>query len=302
MPSICEFTATESVRAGARRIALLIVENARSHAARAGENPEEAIHELRLALKQLRSLLRMIRSGVGDRFYRRYTESLRREAGRLAPSRDAVVAAHTLASMAREARGASAEAASSVQKRLTALAHLRPATHTQTAAAVRPVVKAMQQTARALAEARWRQRGWSVVAAGLRESYRRARRRSHAAHTTSRNETFHTWRTASKSLMYQVSLLRPAGPRRIKALVTGLNVLQRTLGEEHDLSVLAGRLERNRKNLGEPAAVEQTLSLINARQQRLRKQALRSGRHLFAEKPRAFVQRRQREWRAWRKR
>jgi CHAD domain-containing protein len=166
---------------------------------------------------------------------------------------------------------------------------------------MRRLTRSVQRTSRAMVRASWRRQGWPALDAGLRDSYRRARRRFRSLHTTAEDPAFHAWRTASKSLMYQLALLRPAEPRRIKALVSELDLLQETLGEEHDLAVLAARLKRSRRNLKGPDALDQVNTLIVTKQQRLRKQALRLGRHLFAAKPKDFVERRHREWKSWRK-
>jgi CHAD domain-containing protein len=208
----------------------------------------------------------------------------------------------TLDALKEDVRGETIAAVAGIRARLAASATPASGSGKVLTTAMTQLAKAVEQTATALTRVRWRQGGWKAVEDGLWGDYRRARRRFRAAHTTGDEKSFHAWRIATKSLMFQLCFLRPAEPRRLKRCLAELDALQGLLGDEHDLTVLASKLKRDQRRWGEPGAVELSLNAVAARQQRLRKQALKMGRTLFARRPKEFIEQRHREWKAWRKR
>lgn len=295
-----EFRAGESVRNGVRRLSAFLAKEARALCVRTASEKSDRIHAARLILKRQRALLRVLRPSLGKEFVRRQDAKLRSAAHRLASTRDATAGTRTLVTLEKETRGDQAAAVRKAREQFNATIHDQILSSEEVRRALHRAADALDKAGLDLTKVNWRRRGWSALGAGLEESYRRARRRFRAAHTTGEEAAFHSWRTATKSLMYQLCLIRAAEPRRSGQLIRRLDELQKLLGAEHDLSVLASRLTNSRqKKNGE--AVTSTLEAIAARQQRLRKKALKEGRHLFGDRPSEFIGRRHREWKKWRK-
>jgi CHAD domain-containing protein len=301
-----EFKKHESVREGICRLFGLLGTQSRLEAAheetRAGNGvPSDAcIHAMRLILKRHRALLRLVRSHLPESVARQHHGALRRAARGLASAREASVAARTLRALQKEIRGHRAAAVAETRKRVLEVIQDRVPSPAGLARAVHQAESAIQKSATALAQRDWERHGWGVLAKGLHSSYRRARRRFRAARTTGEATSFHSWRTSVKSLMYELRVLRRAAPRKMNALLKDLDQLQEILGDEHDLAVVNNQIQRSSGSLGGRVALKPVFREIRARQQRLRKQALRAGRHLFSDAPAEFTDARHREWKAWR--
>lgn len=299
----------ETLRKGISRLLASVAASARAskEALRTGKDTAEAVHATRLAMKRLRALLRLLRPTLGAAWIRPHNAALREAARRLAPARDAVVAVKTLGGLesSRVSR-ADAAAVARVREPFARAARAANGPGKGLESAMDAAAKSAERVARSAARATWRLHGWAVLEEGLRRGYRRARRRYREAAESGAAEAFHAWRTAAKALLYELTLLQPMSPKDLARYLERLDALQDTLGEDHDLSVLRDRLEDPSRG-PEPdgggtdaKAVKRTLALLDARQGRLRKRALKLGRGLFGEKPGAFLSRRHREWKAWR--
>jgi CHAD domain-containing protein len=137
---------------------------------------------------------------------------------------------------------------------------------------------------------------FEAVEPGLRRIYRRGRRTFRAARKDPTAETLHEWRKRVKDLWYAAQILRPASPRRMKALASTAHDVSNLLGEDHDLAVLAAEARRGRAELGDEATLIGLEGLIERRRAALQRRALTAGADLYARKPRQFVGRIERRW------
>ena len=64
------------------------------------------------------------------------------------------------------------------------------------------------------------------------------------ARKTSTPECLHEWRKQVKTHWYHAQLLKPIWPQFMKPYANTLEELSHTLGDHHDLQVLAGSFER----------------------------------------------------------
>jgi hypothetical protein len=173
------------------------------------------------------------------------------------------------------------------------------------------------------------------VEVGLSNIYRQGRRRHRRAARSKgdRAVAFHLWRKRVKDLRYAAEALdrleparghqtrqKPAGKRlrKQRAARTEANAIRRTarradelgelLGEEHDLVLLATRLDREAEGSGGGRSGENAdrgsehgqlgdaeyrilLKLIARRRRRMRSHALSQGERLYRRRPKVFVAR-----------
>ncbi len=312
---------TERTADGFKRIALgqldLAIELLQGEEAVPGE---QAVHETRKALKRLRALVRLLREDLGEQTFARENAVLRDAARRLAGARDAEVILSTLDELLRHSgKLARRPGVRKLRRQLTAerdraakLALGDTATHTA-------VLGELNRARDRVAE--WNLAGptgeWSLLGSlsiigpaashptgphsagiemmepGLRHIYRQGRgrlRRAAGAKQGKRARALHQWRKRVKNLRHAAELLGLA------QLARRAGALGDILGEEHDLTLLAARVDASHGPLaGSKRARRQTrkalLKLIARRRKRLRKQALREGRHLYRRSPRRFSQR-----------
>ena len=86
----------ESVSAGLRRIVDELIKSAIACIKEPSREREEDLHQVRLAIKRLRAILRLLRPLVSKTFFKRENARLRSAARRLARLRDLAVARRTL--------------------------------------------------------------------------------------------------------------------------------------------------------------------------------------------------------------
>lgn len=124
------------------------------------------------------------------------------------------------------------------------------------------------------------------LAAGLRNGYRRARKRWRRALQNPKDAApLHEWRKEVKYHMHHCQLLTPLWPA-LKAQRKALDDLAEGLGDHHDRFMLEQRI----RNLGDGAKAEhaQRLDQLRREQEWLAKRALRQAETLFALSPGAW--------------
>ncbi len=288
----------ESAADGARRIGAGRARRALERLAGAeAEELPAAIHSVRKDLKKLRSLLRLVRSGMPAKEYR--LESRRyREAGQLlSGSRDATVKAETLAALREESELPAADAA--------AWAELLEGERDElTAAAADGMATRVEEAREAIAAGAvrvesWRLRAdsWELIGPGLKRDYGRGRRAMKRALADPSAENVHRWRKRAKDLWYELRILGGIWPELLGTSIEQAHELADLLGDHHDLAVLAEDLA------GRPEAIEREpfQRAIARRQDELLSAAAALGQRLYAEKPQEFEQRLRRYWRVWRR-
>jgi CHAD domain-containing protein len=258
----------------------------------------EAIHEARKCGKRLRALLRLARAGIGNDVYRRENVAIRDAARDLSGLRDAEALIETYERL-------HARFADEVDwRKLVGVRRALVARRKQLAedGTLPRRIDAFGEQLRAV---RKRLPSWPLadlgfddLAPGLKRSYRRGREAMHAIDEAPSDERFHEWRKRAKEHRYHLELLRDLWPAQVKARRAQVRTLGDLLGEEHDLSVLRATLSTESERFGACAGL---LRALAARQQaELRAKIWPLGLRLFAERPKALVQRYRQYWQAWR--
>ncbi len=252
-------------------------------------DPAKAVHEARKAIKRARSGLRLGRAAFGRKAVRAELSALRDAAGRLSSARDAEVARALLRDVA--AQGVGRLPAASWQHFEQALDG-RAETDGPGPALTRHAELASEE----LAAVRGRIEVWSPdgeggfapVLAGLARGQKRGQRALRAALRGNDPDVRHELRKRVKDTWYQIELLGGLWPAVLDAQADEAHRLSGLLGDEHDLTVLAGLLERIEGVPDDPAPA---LELIAHRREELWAEALPLAGRLYAEKPKALVAR-----------
>lgn len=289
----------ESVADGLRRVAVGRAAKALERLDRAADDElAGVIHGVRKDLKKLRALLRLTGAELGGELFaaedRRY-----RDVGRLlSDSRDAQVKLETLVAL-RTAAGATLPSAE------TALweSELEAERDAAVTVAGSEGADRLRRAREAIAAGRervgeWPLKGdaWSLVGPGLRRGYRDGRQGMKLVRKEATADDIHAWRKRVKDLWYQLRLLQEAWPEPLRATAGQAHALAELLGEHHDLALLAMDLSSRWGVSGK----EKFETAIGHRQQELLDEALTIGARLYAEKPKAFSQRLEAYWLAWR--
>ncbi len=276
---------------GLKRIALEQLDQAIGNAVSADMARDEAVHDVRKCMKKLRAVLRMARAELGESTFRRENTCFREAAKRLSGLREAAVRVSTAEKLQTHFTGQAIDVFAPLLDNLRAQAEAVRAEHLDQG-------DALSDVAAVLRDARARVDGWPLrardfpaVAGGVRRVYRQGRKGLCLAGKKATDEHFHEWRKAVKCLWYHARLLESAWPAMMGALVWELDVLGDALGEDHDLADLRAALAKKPELAGGLPASEAIMRLCVQRQDELRQAARSLGARVYAEKPRAFVDR-----------
>lgn len=251
----------------------------------------ERVHEVRTATKKLRALTRLVRPASG-RPSRRADRRLRKIARAVSAVRDAEVLLDTLDGLVAELPGPRGDSLGEARARFAARLErrARPFVDEEEARRLRRRLRKERRRVR-----RWAPSGnrWRAIGRGFSDGYRRARRTMSAAYdegrpAAAREAAFHDWRRAVKSHRHQTQLLSAISPARLGGRLGDLDTLGELLGDEHDLTVLAEALRRERSCFSKAGDCDRVLAALDDRRRRLREQALPLGVKLFADRPRDF--------------
>ncbi|MFI0845300.1 CHAD domain-containing protein [Mesorhizobium sp. IMUNJ 23232] len=269
-----------------RRIVSHETSNAVAALETARSDPGEGFHECRKAIKRLRALWRLIRSG-DEPYCRAQDARLRQTARLLAGPREATALIETAERLAKAANGETeARAIASLHAALEARRsvlletglHIGPTIADATAAFSR-----LDFTAMRLPDAF--EGAADILESGTRKSMRRATRALKAARETGEAEAFHDLRKAVKALDMQSRLLKSVWPDMDKRDRKAMDAFGERLGELNDLHVMDVLLLAEGSDLvGEEASVL-LRSLIAADAQKLKRRCLRDGGKLLEQHP-----------------
>ena len=292
------FKKKESVAEAIPRLGLKRVENALAcleDCARAG-----AIHSARKEIKKVRAVVRLVRTGIGKKDFRRVIGSLREAAKPLAGPRDAWVHVTTLQKLKRHFKGQFAPGA---------LCHIRAAMNRVSAGEMQrftteksaeAVGRVLRRVGKEVARLRVKAKGWAALRPGVRKAYAEGRRAYRVALRDSAAENFHEWRKRAKDLWYQVTLLQPAWPEQMDAMAGELETLGECLGDDHDLVMLRIAIREDGRDKIPARELRMLDGLLDERQAELRATALALGARFYAEKSSAFCGRLAGYWKTWR--
>jgi CHAD domain-containing protein len=240
----------------------------------AGDDPVEAIHDARKRIKKTRALLRLARPGLSKRDYRRRNRALRDTGRGMSANRDADVLVETVEELAERF-------AAQYPKTFFAGVKQPLAAH---ARAVRRQVDAdaHADALNGLAQDAWPLRDLDpeALASSVRRTYARGRAAFAVADREPTAAHLHEWRKRVKDLWYQQRLLEDTWPGVMQAQAKEAKKLSKLLGADHDLAVLAERVDD-----------DQLHALIEVRRAELLQRSRDLGRRVYAERPKAFARR-----------
>jgi CHAD domain-containing protein len=279
----------EDAAEGIRRIARGQIDSAidRLNAAR-GDDVGAAVHDVRKRFKRMRALVRLARDELGKDVYQQENAAFR-EAGRaFAGARDAKVLVDTLDGLKKR---------HSDELPAGAFAGLRDALAADASDAGNrteqvPEAIAGLESARARIAA-WplpEKEGYGALAPGFERIYRRGRKALREARRHPGDETLHDLRKRTKDLWHGAQIVGPVDPKRLSRLAKDAHKLSDVIGEHHDLGVLREAASKRRELLA-PGEFRLLRGLVERRQKRLARRALKRARRLYAVKPRKLVRR-----------
>jgi CHAD domain-containing protein len=290
--------AKEPVRAWVNRTVTGLMESVLPRARDEGSDPVETAHLIRVAAKQLRALLRLLRRAVSAKAFECEDARLKTAADWLAPGRDRTVARETLTSLVADAApGRSRETLARLQYQLDE--HTTNSQEHGSGGVIARAAPGLEKAGLLMKRMRLAGDGWDDIRRGLVKVYRRTRRRMKEALSHPDDEAFHRWRIPAKQLYYQLQWLEPVWPGRFSKMVRQLHRLEKKLGSDHDLAVLKEMLLSPAAGFIDAASACELRRTAGKRSRRLRQKCQSLGEKLFCQSPQAFAKQCGRHWREW---
>jgi CHAD domain-containing protein len=287
----------ESVEMAIRRIMHEQIARARQQLTDETAPIEKRVHDARKRFKETRALVRLVRKPLGPLFT--IENSWFRDAGRdLAAARDAEAVIEGFDKLARSRRFS----------RYTRTRARKALSMRREAMSREELEGRIANVLGQLDAAESRIESWpawpdtfETIADGLERTYRGGRREMERALMTRMPEELHEWRKRVKEHWYHSLLLRNVWPGVMKTYSSALENLSRALGDHHDLFVLRQIVARSPRDFGRAPAPLNLVDAIAGRQLELEDDASAIGRHVYAEKPSAWLARMRNYWNAWKR-
>ena len=285
------FKLDELNKKGVRRIAREQIQRAVTELSRDSMTAAD-VHETRKVVKRLRSLLRMVRPAIPEKVFQRRTKRIGRIGDALAQARDRDILIETIGKL--ETRFGP-ECIKTLQPLRPLLTAREPGTpNSKNRINARRALKRANTESAKLENIAFKSRGFEVIAGGIKETYRGARRNFRRAYRRPSDATFHELRKTVQCHWRQMALISRAWPDYFEARITAARQLAAILGDDHDLAILEAEVRKLSPSLSEDAgAIEH---LIHVRKDELRSAAYPYAERLFVEKPGDFVRRIRAYW------
>ncbi|MDE8653014.1 CHAD domain-containing protein [Novosphingobium album (ex Liu et al. 2023)] len=285
-----------TVQSAVRRIACEQIDAAL--AAVDGQDDGDVVHDVRKRCKKLRGLVRLVRPSFPG--YARENAAFRDIAGLISAARDARVMQDTYDALVEHFHAeVDRRALGSIRRRFTLQRKGELADDGSERAL--PQVRARLLEARERAAA-WRldDDGWAAVSGGLEKTYRQARKAAAAARANPHDEAFHELRKHVKYHWSHCLLLEGLWRPMLVVRQDAALSLSELLGDHHDLSVFAHRLDTDPLAYGRPGDVVAAIGLARRRQAELEAKAWPLAGRLLAQSPEQLGDHFGALWKVWR--
>jgi CHAD domain len=293
-----ELGADEPIRNGLRRLARKEVKRAAAALNALNSDIDTAIHDARRRIKKTRAILAMVDNDDG-RGTRKDRKRLRKISRTLSPFRDARAKVDVFDRIRTRFSRALPEHTFAIVRRQL-VREREVLTHDRTLRATLTMLASkLEQSRRSVKRWRPAHRNFRIVSAALTASRQDCRRKMARARKSRRAADFHEWRKVTKKLFYELRLLEPCGAS-IRSDVRALEQIETWLGEDHNVTVLCGRLFRDRALLRACGSLDKLGRAAARYQSELRRKAEARAKAALARTDRVYVREVKRLWKAWR--
>lgn len=274
--------AIESVAAGSHRILTGLLADIGARLDSEPQLSDGNIHEIRKNCKKLRGLLRLLEPALEARRFRTLDRMLRNLARELAGLRDGKVMLDTLDSLEHHfAPVLHEQALAPLRETLQTITGQRTGNVPETAV-LRERLDAIMQS---VGELDFERIDRETLLAGLTGVYRLGRRAHRRMEAEPDTENGHKLRRLAKYEYYHLRMLSDWNKPALRPLGDRFHRLEETLGQDHDLAVLAEFLGRCPELCPNRIRRELLRALIESRRIALMSRALRLARELYRVKP-----------------
>jgi hypothetical protein len=294
-----QLTRPDALDSELKRIVLECMVDAAAQLKHKRKNFHEGIHKTRKCIKEIRAVLRLIRTELGPA-YAEENAWFRKQANSLSALRDAKAMLEICDQLSSTFAGQlDYDPFPALHVRLNNRLKAVMADHPQLDHELAALQKALKHAQTRVHAWPLRDKGFGVLENGLRNSYQAGRAAYRKCQSQPGDADFHAWRKRVKEHWCHTLLLVKTWPGELDGRELALKQLADLLGAEHDLLVLQQLVNKAPKDFGSRGEVKHLLVLIDCHRQQLQTSALSFGARLYAEKPAAHTRRLAAYWACW---
>ncbi|MEM8953948.1 MAG: CHAD domain-containing protein [Verrucomicrobiota bacterium] len=254
------------------------------------------VHRLRLAAKQLRAHLRLVRPGVNPEWFKAEDLALRDAGKQLSSLRDDHVMVKSLVSLPKAL--SSPKLWHAVRESIEAHNATPPNSlppdmndsYQQSGIAVPEVAAALRSHTHEMIHTVQPGVGWDLINQGLRHTYKKSRQHLDSWRHSQNPQCAHRLRRQVKYLAFQTGFLVPFTTKTTEKQTVRLHELERTLGKLNDLRLVESRLRSLETEATlNPDSAELIRHALGSKQKRLNKRAWKLAKSVFSPSPSAFL-------------
>ena len=267
-PSPFTFKPDEKVDHGFLRVLGQMANRTRSLTRHSHGILSEAVHEIRILIKQLRALLWFASPIFSPMEVNRGKAHLRKASQLLAAQRDQSVMRSVLEELSHQTSN------STYRKTLFRIAHAQDSRQDITVKSGQSLQQAaaiLLMTIQQLKEQAKSHSRWPSVADRLDRAFLATKKAGGKALHAKDPARFHDWRKKAKRLFYQLQLTQAVPGKRMRHTISRVDKLQEMLGDYHDSVIVEDRLRKHLADKITPLLLRKTVNLLKKRKNRLRK-------------------------------
>lgn len=291
----------ETLSFGLKRIVLELIDKSVFNFSKENESFNEDIHDTRKNFKKIRTVLRLIRTDLGEESFQLENMFYRDSGRKLSDLRDSTVLIYTFDKLVKNSELEMSNFDFSIFRNFLVENHKT----IRIAKSKKSVLINSLSTDLLLARSRvfdWPLSGdnFKLIKKNLQKIYEQGQNSMFSVFSEAVKENVHEWRKRVKDLWYSIRILSNLWPEIMNPMVTLLGKLSDTLGDANDLFLLKERITSNQSKFKDEQHTRELINFIDRRIIDLLRDARTIGRKVYSEDPKYFVGRMQNYFEIWR--
>jgi len=291
----------ETLSFGLKRIVLELIDNSVFHFAKGNGSFNDDIHEIRKNFKKIRTVLRLIKTSIGNQNFKNENSFYAGSGRVLSDLRDSTVLITTFDKLLKISELEMSTFDFSVFRNFLV------EKHKNISASKSKKSEVINSLSTDLLLARSRVFDWEIsgdsfklIKKNLRRIYEQGQQNMFAVLNEPAKPNVHEWRKRVKDLWYSMRILSNVWPEIMSPLVILLGKLSDLLGDTNDLFLLKERIRINQSKFKDDQHTKELINFIDRRIIDLLREARSIGRKVYSEDSNYFVGRMQNYFEIWR--
>lgn len=292
----------ETLSFGLKRIVLELIDNTIFHFAKGNGSFKEDVHESRKNFKKIRTVIRLIKSSIGNQTFKTENSFYAGSGRVLSDLRDSTVLISTFDKLLKKSELEMSSFDFSLFRNFLI------EKHKNISASKHKKSEVMNSLSTDLLLARSRVFDWQIsgdsfkiIRKNLRRIYEIGQYEMNAVLNEANKTHVHEWRKRVKDLWYSMRILSNVWPEIMSPLVTLLGKLSDLLGDTNDLFLLKERIISNQSKFKDDQHTKELINFIDKRIIDLLRESRSIGSKVYSEDSKYFVGRIENYFKIWRR-